>query len=44
MAGGSTNVKNDQLSNAKSSGAQASIFTDNDAGAVTNFVDMMITS
>ena len=44
MAGGSTDVKNDQLSNAKSSGATASIFTDNDAGAVTNFVDMMITS
>ena len=44
MAGGTSNVKNDQLSNSKSSGATASIFSDNDAGAVTNFVDMIITS
>tara|TARA_B100001057_G_scaffold487261_1_gene569709 strand:+ start:2751 stop:4589 length:1839 start_codon:yes stop_codon:yes gene_type:complete len=44
MAGGESNIKNGQLSNVKSSAETASIFTDNDAGAVTNFVDMMITS
>ena len=44
MAGGEDNVSNSQLSNSKSRAETASIFTDNDAGAVTNFVDMIITS